>query len=193
MAWKNPATSPSSSTARTGWKRCRYRRAVCSACGASSAAPSAVTVRQSRSRHRAAGLDRPRLDADLGSVSARDHDSIRRDRDDLAERALTGGHRSEAQVPGDRHVVDPYPSGQPGQGSHLGAEDQNAVRGQAPVQRLDPERVTGQVQELFQLVNQGDGEHAAQFGQGLVAELGPQLRDDLPVAGRGDRKLESLY
>ena len=140
-------------------------------------------------RGRAAGPDGPHLDP---AVLPHDSDAVGRDRVDLAERALVRGHRPVAQVPGDRRVVDPRARGEPRQRPYLGCEDEAAVRQLAPVQRLDPERVTDQVEAVRQRVVQGDGEHPAQLGQRVRAELGPQLRDDLAVAGRLQRQPVAL-
>ena len=66
------------------------------------------------------------------------------------------------------------------------------IRQQAPVKRLDPKWIAGQLEleALFQRVYHCDGEHSAQFGKRFHTELGPQLRDDLPsqAVRTGSRK-----
>ena len=76
-------------------------------------------------RDRAVGSDGPYLDT---AVLSHHGDAVGRDGGDLPEGALIGGHRSEAQVPGNRYVVDVCAWSKPCQRPHLGPENQAAIR-----------------------------------------------------------------
>ncbi len=65
----------------------------------------------------------------------------------------------------------------------LGGEDDAVLAGQV-VQRLDAELVAGEHQRAGALVEDGEGEHAAEAGEGVGAPVPPGLEDDLGVRGR---------